>query len=500
MTRKIAALVLASCCMLALLAPAAMADRRQQTIFDATNDLLLAESSATREGVLDRLSSLGVDTVRIVVPWRSIVPAPESPQMPDGFDPTDPAAYGGDVMNSIDQSVRGAEARGMRVLLTPSAPIPDWASASGNSALASPQPAAFEQLLVGLGRRYDGTFGCLLPPVCFSGQPPVFSGGLPIDFTQLGLDLHPLPRVDFWSVWNEPNLDLFLRPQFRRGKPVVGSLYRRLFLAARQGLQESGHGDDTVLIGETSPSSGHTSTDPIDFLRQVLCLNGRFRRVGSCQPIAATGWAQHPYDQRGTPLRPSSGRVLGVPTLSRLTRALALAAKVGATTRRLPVYVTEYGVESVPDPYGTSLAQQAEYIAISEYLLWRNPQVRSYSQYLLSDDSPTNQFAFQSGLMTHSGEAKPSLDAFPIALVVRRVGSRLRIWGHVRPGEGARQVELQVRRVGVAPRQGGLVTTDSEGYFSFSGAYVPKQRWRALCRLPGGRLLEGPWVRTYAFR
>ena len=501
MTWKIAALLLAGCFALALLASPANADRRQQTIFDATNDLLLAPSEAARHTVLDHLQSLGVDTVRIVVPWRSIVPEPDSPQVPEGFDPTDPGDYEGGVLNSVDQSIRGADERGMRVLLTPSAPIPNWASASGSSSLADPQPEAYEQLLIGLGKRYDGTFGCLLPPVCFSGVPPVQIGGLPIDLdqlAQLGVKLNPLPRVDFWSVWNEPNLDLFLRPQFRRGKPVVGTLYRRLFLAAQEGLRQSGHGSDPVLIGETSPSSGHTSTDPIDFLRQVLCLNSRYRRVGSCEPISATGWAQHPYDLRGTPLRVSSGRILGIPSLGRLTGALARAASAGATTQRLPVYVTEYGVETVPDPHGVSLARQAEYIAIAEFLLWRNPQVRSYAQYLLSDDSPTNLFSFQSGLLTHSGAAKPALGAFPIALVARRAGKRVRLWGHLRPGTGPRMVELQARTPGTAGRRITTLTTDAGGYFGFGARYVRRQRWRAVAQLAGGTLLEGPWVRPYA--
>ena len=134
----------------------------------------------------------------------------------------------------------------MRVLLSPSAPIPDWASASGASPVSDPDPAAFEQLMIGLGRRYDGSFGCGLP-ICLP---------TPLEPLPTGPVLEPIPRVEFWSIWNEPNLDLFLRPQFRRGKPVVGSLYRSLFLAARSGLQASGHGGDTVLIGETSPSSG----------------------------------------------------------------------------------------------------------------------------------------------------------------------------------------------------------------------------------------------------
>jgi hypothetical protein len=489
MTRTTVVLSLVVAVALGFAAPSALAARGQQTVFDATNDLLLAETVADRDAVLDQLDELGVDAIRIVVPWRSIVPAPDAAEMPAGFDPTDPAAYEGGVLNSIDESIRGAESRGMRVLLSPSAPIPDWASSSGASPVFGPEPAAFEKLMIGLGRRYDGSFGCGLP-VCLPA-PLVPLPGIP--------PLEPIPRVDFWSIWNEPNLDIFLRPQFRRGQSVVGALYRSLFLAGRSGLEASGHGNDTILIGETSPSSGRTSTAPLDFMRQVLCLDSRFRRRSACQPLEADGWAHHPYDQRGTPLRSSSNRVLGVPSLGKLIEALRRAARSGATKGRLPVFVTEYGVESVPDPSGVSLARQAEFIALSEFLLWRHPWVRSYGQYLLSDDRPGNVFAFQSGLRTHAGAAKPSYSAFPLALVVRRAGPRLRFWGHLRPGPGTVEVEARDRRG--PPRVLRRIATDAGGYFAFStGVGAAGQRWRARATLPGGRALSGPFVRAYAFR
>jgi hypothetical protein len=487
MTRTIAALLLASCVVGVFAAPPASADRRQETIFDASNDLLRAKTVPARDGVLDQLQDLGVDTVRIVVPWRGIVPGPGASQMPAGFDPTDPADYKGSVINSVDESIRGAQERGMRVLLTPSAPIPNWASASGASSLANPLPAAFEQLMVGLGRRYDGTFGCKLP-VCV----PIL--GIPIPPS-----LMPIPRVDFWSIWSEPNLDLFLRPQRRGGKNVSGTLYRQLFLAGRQGLSESGHGTDPVLIGETSPSSGFTSTDPLVFLRQVLCLDSKFRRRGSCTPIAAAGWAHHPYDPKGTPLRVSSGRILGVPTLAKLTRALAQAAKTGATTTRLPVYVTEYGVETAPRPNGVSLPLQAKYIGLAEYQLWRNPQVRSYGQYLLADDRSSDQFAFRTGLLTNSGSRKPSYSAFPIALVVRSTGSMVRVWGHVRPGSGTRDVTVEARDAQGGITTLGEVTTDAGGYFQLVATRGKAKTWRAVCQLSGERSLTGPFIGSQAF-
>jgi hypothetical protein len=486
-------MLVASCLLLGLATPTAQASRDQETVFDATNDLLLARSEAARDRILDDLQGLGVDIVRIVVPWRRIVPTPGSAARPLGFDPTDPAAYRGGELNSIDQAVRGAAARGMRVLLSPSAPIPDWASASGRSALVNPKPAEFRGLLVGLGRRYDGSFGSECLPVP-SEDPPLPAGTLICLPGQRG----PIPRVELWSMWNEPNLDLFLRPQYRRGRPVAGPIYRRLFLAGREGLRQSGHDADTVLIGETSPSSGYSSTAPLDFLAQVLCLDSRFRHRGGCPRLGATGWAHHPYDPRGSPFRASARRLLGIPALNRLQRALGTAARTGATEGRLPVYVTEYGVETVPDPDGVSLMRQAEYLGIGEYLLWRDRWVSSYGQYLLHDDRAGNRFAFQSGLRTRAGAAKPAYEAFAIPLVARRSGRRIRFWGHVRPGNGVREVLVETLgggRVSELRR----VNTDARGYFAFTARAGKARRWRAVCALADGRVLTGPFVRAYRF-
>ena len=202
-TRTIAALLTGLLATLAF-ASSAPASKSQQTIFDATNDLLRARSVQARSNVLDQLDSLGVDTVRVVVPWRQIVPAPGAPAPPAGFDPTDPADFTGGEIATLDAVVRGAAARGMRVLLTPSSPIPNWASRSGRSSLADPIPGQYRKLITGLGRRYSGTFGGLL---CSE-----FLASLGICVPQQVL-IEPIPRVDFWSFYNEPNLELFLKPQ-----------------------------------------------------------------------------------------------------------------------------------------------------------------------------------------------------------------------------------------------------------------------------------------------
>ena len=469
------ALALALISSLLAAAPAA-ASRSQETIFDATNDLLLAHSAAAREATLDELDALGVDTVRVVVPWRGLVPGPNARQRPESFDPTDPADYQSGVVQALDEVVRGTDERGMKLLLSPSSPTPDWASASGRSSVASPKPAEFRRLLIGLGRRYDGTFGGF---ACVQPLPPPLDT---VDCAQVPFIFPPLPRVSFWSMWNEPNLDIFLQPQKRRGRSVSGVAYRNLFLAGLSGLRVSGHGDDPVLVGETAPSGGRKGTPPLDFMRQVLARG----------PVGAAGWAHHPYDPTGTPLAPSSARLLSIPALGRLG-----ARRGGTAAPALPVYVTEYGVESVPDrQYGVPLARQAEYLGLAEYSLWRNRRVRSFGQYLMRDDDSKFQYSFQTGLRFRDGARKPAYAAFAMTLVVRepRRGP-LRFWGHVRPAEGSGVVEVRARGGRLVRR----IATDSAGYFRFSAPARGAKHWRARSVLPGGRVVQGPWIRSYRF-
>ena len=40
-----------------------------------------------------------------------------------------------------------------------------------------------------------------------------------------------LPRVSFWSLWNEPNQGGWLTPQFVGGKPYSPRLFRSLYIA-----------------------------------------------------------------------------------------------------------------------------------------------------------------------------------------------------------------------------------------------------------------------------
>jgi hypothetical protein len=459
--------------------PGASASRSQTTLFDL-GGAALDLSAAGRAEQLDELQAFGVDTVRVIVAWRQIAPEPDSPTKPS-FDATDPAAYPAQ-WNALDDLVRGARLRGMDVVLTPNTPVPNWAS-SAHDSLTDPSPSDFQQFVQALGTRYSGNYS---PPPALPTDPP-----------------NPtLPRVDRWSVLNEPNLTLFLKPQLKNGKSVSGRIYRELFLAAQRGLQATGHAADTLLIGETSPGPGRRGTDPITFLRGVFCLNTKFKRKGGCAPIDADGWAQHPYDPFNAPFE-TSRSLINLISIDKLIQALNKARAAGAVSGRLPIFVTEYGVESVPDrKYGVSQLQQSEFISISEYLMYRNRRIRSFGQYLLRDDQGNAQVNFQTGLRFSDGREKVAYKGFGIALVAQRPNekrNKIKIWGHVRPNGAPFTVTVKSRGPGPAHTLK-TIRTNGNGYFQFRTTFRQGRRYSASTRLPDGTELTGPFVRVYAFK
>ena len=128
---------------------------------------------------------------------------------------------------------------------------------------------------------------------------------------------------------------------------------------------------------------------PLLFLRETLCLNAKYRKSGSCTPLTAAGYAHHAYTTAAGPLyKPPERDNVTIGVLSRLSRALDLAAaRARRSPSRLPIYLTEFGVQSKPNRFlGVSVAQQAEFDAIAEQIAWSNARVAAFSQYLLVDD------------------------------------------------------------------------------------------------------------------
>jgi hypothetical protein len=422
-------------------AASASASATQSLTFEAPRDL---ENPALRPAAMSELASFGVHSLRVIVQWSRVAPDADSPTKPP-FDATDPAAYN---WSQYDPVLADAAARGWPVLVTISSPVPKWATKYKLDNLTRPDATEFGAFVTAVGRHYGA-------------------------------------QVNLWSIWNEPNQPQFLRPQFADGGKAQSPLmYRKLFQAARAGLAAAGQANDTVLMGETSPRGSTRVVAPLTFLRGALCLNAHYKKRSACGALDADGYAHHAYTTRqGPSFVPPRKNEVTIGVLSRLTRALDRAAKAKALPKHLPIYLTEFGTQSLPDDQqGVSLTNQVKFRAIAERIAYDNPRVVAFSQYLLTDSDPTGpkQYGgFESGLRFAKGKAKPSLRAFPLPLAVQRVGTkRVSIWGLVRPAGAVTTATVTYKDKGASTYKTlRNVTTNSRGYFQFRGSYRAGRRW-----------------------
>ena len=419
--------------LLLALAPAASASRTQTMTFEGPKDFL---DPRMRAAALEEVESLGVRSLRVILSWSTVAPGSDQAQMP-AFEPTDPAGY---KWGQYEPLLAAAKERGWPVLLTISGPVPKWATAARRDNLTRPSASAFAAFVTAVGRKFGD-------------------------------------QIDTWAIWNEPNQPQFLRPQFARGgRAVSPGIYRKLYQAGVRGLEKSGQGDDTILIGETSPRGNRRVVAPLRFLRGMLCLNSRYKKRSKCGALDADGYAHHAYTTRQGPyFRPAQKDDVTIGVLSRLTKALDRARSAGALRKRLPLYLTEFGIQSTPDTQsGVSLAKQVEYRAASERIAWSNPRVVAFSQYLLRDSDPTGpkQYGgFESGLRFADGRAKPSLRAFRLPLAV------------VRPFAGRTTATVTYANKGSSRfRKLRTVRTDSRGYFTFRANWLKGRRWNITWR------------------
>ncbi len=456
----------------ALNAAPALASHNQAVFFEGGQTLL---EPRTREHAIAQMQHLGVRALRVELYWSHVAPGAASKRRPS-FEATNPAAYN---WGPYDWLLTKAKELNWPVLLTVTSPVPRWASANATP-FTRPDDKDFQEFMTAVGLHYGS-------------------------------------EVALFAIWNEPNDAAFLLPQFNaNGSPASPRIYRGLFQAGYAGLQAAGLAHPKVLMGETAPV-GYDSlsrsivrhegllkdVSPLAFLRGTLCLNSHYGRAGSCEALPAYGYAHHAYTNRRGPFWvPPERSDVTIGVLSRLERALDLAARAGAIRSGMPIYLTEFGVQSKPNRYlGVSPAKQVEYDALAEYMAWRNPRVAAFSQYLLRDDplggAPGagvhgGRVGFQSGLEYVNGSLKPLYSAWPVPLVVSRRGRGFTLWGLARPATGATTVTVLVKARG-AKRYRVLrtATTDSQGYWSFTST-VAGADWRVRWTSPAGVKYEGP--------
>ena len=164
-------------------------------------------------------------------------------------------------------------------------------------------------------------------------------------------------------MWNEANLYSWLSPQRTHGVPQSPSIYRKLYLAGHAALGATGHGGDTILLGELMPRGGTSPRKirPLVFLRELVCLNSHYRQYrgkaarargcGKVGRIPTSGLAYHPYTLGGGPGVHDGPGDAAIGELSKVTKTLDALGRRGKLPRKLPLWITEFAYRTrPPDP------------------------------------------------------------------------------------------------------------------------------------------------------
>lgn len=431
---------------------------------------LLHRPAARIASTLDDLRDLGVDWVRVTAGWSVIAPAPLSARRPI-FDAADPGEYPPGAWDALDRVYAGARRRGMRLAIDIAFWAPRWAVARPARRAERERErdtivvAAYAEFAEAVARRYADAAA--------------------------------------FTIWNEPNHNAFLLPQWERAgtrwRPSAPHLYRAMVQAAVPAI-EAATPDATVLIGATSSIGTDRGTSPDDrmapltFLREMACVDDRLRPLARAEcrgfeALPGDGWSHHPYSLELAPWQPDPrADNVRMADLGRLTSLLHRLHALGRTRRDLPLYLTESGYQTTPpDPtQPTSLAQQARWLPEAEQVARREPRVRSVAQFLVRDlpqrpgvAARTRWGDYQSGLRYADGRVKPAHASFSLALVARRAGpARVRFWALVRPGSGRRDARITVLDPGGAWREIARGRTHADGTIVLSADIDPSRTFR----------------------
>lgn len=424
----------------AVAAPAAQASDRQLLIVQDHGAILNQPDSTAAQ-----MASLGADVVKVQLFWDDVAPAGR--RKPAGFDASNPASYN---WGAYPAAVNAISAAGMRPFVSIGGRAPKWATRGrGRPGTARPSAAEFGLFAEAVGRQF--------------------------------------PDVRIWSMWNEPNLYSWLSPQRTHGVPQSPSIYRKLYLAGHAALGASGHGGDTILLGELMPRGGTSPRKirPLVFLRELVCLNSHYRQYrgkaarargcGKVGRIPTSGLAYHPYTLGGGPGVHDGPGDAAIGELSKVTKTLDALGRRGKLPRKLPLWITEFGYQTrPPDPiFGVPLKRAAAFMDTSELMAFREQRVASYAQYTLQDEPPRSGgrpfqrwSTWQSGLRFGDGKPKPFVyGAFRLPFLVRSLGPDVvEVFGGGRTGSGP-VASIAAKAPGGHYRSIASLPVNESGYF-----------------------------------
>jgi hypothetical protein len=391
----------------ALVAPSALAADRMWIGFHDDPSFRWVVDRDTR---IAASANQGASVMRLLVHWdQTAKNRPTSASNP--FDP----AYNFD---DLDDAIRTAQEQDMEVVLS-LVGTPRWANGGKTPNMMPRRLGDFTAFARAIASRYSGRFD-------------------------------GFPFVRFWSIWNEPNLQLFLAPQFdERGRSVAPRNYAKLYAAGYQGIK-AGNARALVAIGETSargtdnPAGARPVHSPGRFIEEVAKANPRLK---------FDAYAHHPYPFRPN-LEPSQKVRWPNVTLGSLGE-LETHLKQLFRRKSVPIWVTEYGHETRPqDAFGVSYSTQASFVRQSISIARSYPFVDMFIWFVYQDDQGQ---PWDSGLYTQSGVSKGASPS-RFSAAARPLDARNTMLS-LRRGTSSPTVTLYARRFCVVDTSGATIGT-----------------------------------------
>jgi len=467
--------------------------------------LFLFRPAAEIQAAVARAKALGIDTIRITAGWSSLTRAVDQPSKPAGFDARDPGSYEQSRWRALDAAVRAIRAGGLRVLMDIGFWAPRWATSDpGPRARANVDPQAFADYAAAVALRYSGAFtpppdppnapppaptadqsliqSILQPfvpfpipdtpplPVIDPPPPPPAPRAATTGSADSAASNEKLPKVDEFVLWNEPNHQGLLLPQWDADKntPASPRVYRAMARAGYAAVK-SVRKQAKVLIGNTSSTGGTRGAGPVpplEFLRGLACVDRNLKPLATPDCAGYTtlpgdGWAHHPYSQNERPSRQSKPgsetddlRLADLPELATTLDQLVRMGRLARANRN--IYVTEFGYETQKVAGRPTLdeLQQARWLTWAEYLASKVPTVRSFAQFLLRDQPPAKERVSESkarpfgqystGLLLANGHDKVAAKTFVAGLFAqKRSKGRVLLFGRLRLGAGTKTITIQ---------------------------------------------------------
>ena len=362
----------------------------------------------------------GASVWRIQQSWSSVSPN-KPPSLAVAADPN----WSGYDWATIDANVREIAAAGM-VPLIALQDAPKWAEGPDRPSTSAapagtwrPSTKWFGAFATALATRYSGTF------------------------VDLAESPQPLPAVPDWEAWNEPNLAVFLTPQWTSSrKPASPSIYRALLNAFYHGVKKAAP-DDVIAAGTTAPFGdppGGQRMRPVLFWRDLLCLTeGAHPRSTHChQHVYMDAISHHPYPLGPPTTHAADPGDITVPDLGEITSLIPIAERAGTVLPKgpKPLWVTELSWDTnPPNPNGLSPALQAEYLEGALYVLWKEG-ASLVTWWNVRDDVPSpgwvNTLAsgiYYAGATPSQDVPKPSYTAYTFPFTAYRSKGVAHLWG-----------------------------------------------------------------------